>query len=205
MSVLVQRVKELVSPEERMKKQAKRALDIADRIIVEMRAQQINIKKCSEYQESMLRNLEKVTDGALKLGNKPLYMQAGKLAEVVGEWHVITKQMTSDESVMIQFISMVKVFYTALIEYKQIVKDFSKTTKQFTSLKRFGVNIPSQIKEASLEAAGSFRELVDSVVSMKGSYTPLVDFVLIDDEDKWSRRFDEERERLMQKEMEKTR
>ncbi len=199
MSALFQRARAFISSEERMKKKAKKALDIADRIIVEMRAQQINIKKCCDYQESMLDNLHKVMDGALKIGNKPLYMQSGKLAEIVGEWHIITKQMKSDESIMIQFISMVKVFYTALMEYKQIVTEFTDTTKRFTSLKRIGVNIPTQIKEASIDAAGSFRELVDSVVSMKGSYTELASFVMVEDEDKWSKRFDEERSRLLER------
>ena len=138
-------------------------------------------------------------DGSLKIGNKLLYMQTGRLAEVVGDWHIITKQMMSDESLMIQFISMIKVFYTAIMEYKQIVKDFTKTTKNFTSLKRLGVNIPSQIGAASREAAVSFRELVDSVVSMKGSYTGLIDYVMVDDEDKWAKRFDEERSRLLER------
>ncbi len=198
MSSLMQRVKEVVSPEERMKKQAKKALDIADRIVVEMQAQQINIKKCCTYQESMLNNLHKVMDSALKLGNKPLYMHSGKLAEVVGNWHSITKQIMTDESVMIQFIGMIKTFFQAVMEYKQIVKDFGKTTKDFVSLRRFGQSIPKQIEVYSDEAARSFRALVNSLTSIEMSYTRVTDYAAAEDEDKWSNRFDEERQRLLE-------
>jgi len=198
MSSLMQRVKEVVSPEERMKKQAKKALDIADRIIVEMQAQQINIKKCCTYQETMLNNLHKVMDSALKLGNKPLYMHSGKLAEVVGNWHAITKQMMTDESVMIQFVGMIKTFYQALIEYKQIVKDFGDTTKVFSELQDIGQSIPKQIETLSGEAATAFRALVNSLASIPMSYTRVTDYVTAEDEDKWSNRFDEERQRLLE-------
>jgi|GEM_PF-4984827 hypothetical protein len=199
MSAIVQRVKEVLSPEERLRRQAKQALDIADKIIIEMQAQQINIKKCVEYQESMLDKLHRVMDGAKKLGDKPLYKQSGKFAEVVGDWHAVTKQMMSDESTMIQFIAMVKTFYIALIEYKQIVKSFAKTTKDFVSLKKFGLAIPKQIEDSSAEAAGAFRELVNSLTAIRMHYTGLADYTLEDDEDKWSKCFDEERQQLMQK------
>lgn len=196
MSAIAQRVRQFVSPEERMKAQAKSALDIADRIIVEMQAQQVNIKKCSGYQETMLDNLHKVMDGALKIGNKPLYIQTGKLAEVVGGWHSVTKRMMNDESVMIQFMSTVKTFYTAVIDYKEIVKDFARTTKVFGKIERFGLSIPKQIEGASGIAADSFRRLSDSLGSIKMSYTGLTDYVMFDDADELSKTFDQERERL---------
>ena len=199
MSQLMQRVKEIVIPEERMKKQAKRVLDIADKIIVEMQAQQLNIKKCSSYQESMLNNLSDVMEKAVKLGNKPLYMQTAKLADVVGNWHAVTEQMRVDESVMVQFISMIKSFYSALFEYKNIVKDFGKTTKDFVSIKRFQESIPKQIENLSGDAARSFRSLVSSLSDIKVTYTRITDLSLPEDDDKLSKLFEMERKRLMEK------
>ena len=196
MSSLMKQVKQFVLPEERLKARAKDALDIADRIIVEMQAQQVNVKKCCSYQETMLDNLHKVMDGALKIGNKPLYLQTGKLAEVVGNWHGITKKMMNDETVMIEFVSTVKTFYTAVIDYKEIVKDFAKTTKDIGTLGRIGISVPKQIEGASAVAADSFRRLTDSLTSIKMSYTGLTDYVIIDDEDQLSKTFDEERGRL---------
>jgi DUF1009 family protein len=197
----MQRVRETLSPEERLKKHARRCLDIADRIILEMRAQQLNIKKCAQYQKSMLDNLDNVMDGAKKIGNKPLFMHAAKLAEVVSQWHSITKQMSEDESLMIQFIAMTKSFYMGVIEYRDIVKDFSKTTKDFSSLKKFGLSIPKQIEVSSAEAAEAFQQLVSSLASIRVGYTRLTDYVLMDDKDeeRFSKQFDEERQRLVGK------
>lgn len=201
MSVLVEKIRQKLSPEERLKAKTLQALDIADRIIVEMQAQRSNIKKCCEYQESMLNNLHKIMDGALKIGNKPLYIQTGKLAKVVGDWHLITKQMMEDEGYMIQFASMTRTFYQALLDYRQVVKDFCKTTKDFNSLKNFGLSIPKQIEATSIKAAESFRDLVKALSDIKIGYTRLTDYVLVseEDEEKLSMEFDEERQRLIEK------
>jgi hypothetical protein len=201
MSGVIQRVKQAFSPEEKLKAKTLAALNVADRIIVEMQAQRVNIKRCAELQESMLNNLHKIMDGALKIGNKPLYIQTGKLAEVVSDWHLITKQMMEDESYMIQFASMTRTFYQAILEYRQIVKDFCKTTQDFVSLKEFGLSIPKQIEITSAKAAQSFRDMVKSLSDIKIKYTRLTDFVLLneDDEERLSREFDEERQRLVGK------
>lgn len=200
MSVFVQRLRERFSPEEKLKKQAKKALDIADRIIIQMQTQKLGIKKCVDYQKTLLGNLEKVMDGAKKVGNKPLWMQTAKLFEVVADWHKVTQNMMEDEALMIQFIAMTKTFFTAVIEYKEVVKQFSKTTKEFVSLKKFGLSIPMQIKVASSEAAASFRELANSLASLNIGYTRLTDYVLMDDadEERLSKRFDEERRKLLE-------
>jgi len=200
MSAIIQRVKSAFSSEERLKQQARKALDIADKIIVAAHTQHLNIKKCADLQKNLLDKLDSVMDGAKKIGNKPLWMQAAKLSEVVALWHGVTKNMLEDQSLMIQFMAMQRTFYLALLEYKGVVKDFVKTTKQFTALKRLGLNIPKQIEDASSEAAIAFAELTKSLASINVKYTRLTDYVLLDefDEERLSKRFDEERRKLEQ-------
>ncbi|MEM2518044.1 MAG: hypothetical protein QXO49_03715 [Candidatus Bathyarchaeia archaeon] len=186
-------------PEERLKKKAIKTLDIADKIIIETQARQLNLKKCAEYQKSMLESLHDVMDACIKIGNKNLYIQSAKLAEVVAEWHKITVSMKEDQETMIKFIAMIKSFYWGVIEYRQVVKDFTRTVKDFNTLKRFGLSIPKQIEITSAEAARSFQELVGSIASIKVSYTRLSDYTLLNevDEERLSKRFDEERQKLL--------
>ncbi|MEM2292072.1 MAG: hypothetical protein QXG39_01495 [Candidatus Aenigmatarchaeota archaeon] len=199
MSAILQRFKETVLPEERLKKKAIKTLDIADKIIIETQARQLNLKKCAEYQKSMLESLHDVMDACIKIGNKNLYIQSAKLAEVVAEWHKITVSMKEDQETMIKFIAMIKSFYWGVIEYRQVVKDFTRTVKDFNTLKRFGLSIPKQIEITSAEAARSFQELVGSIASIKVSYTRLSDYTLLNevDEERLSKRFDEERQKLL--------
>jgi hypothetical protein len=201
MSTFVQRLKDTFSMEQRLKKKALRALDIADRIIVETQARQLNLNRCAQYQKEMLENLHEIMDGALKIGNRPLYIQSGKLAEVVGEWHKITTEMSEDQKLMIQFMAMTKTFYRGVIEYRDVVQDFSRTIRDFNSLKKFGLSIPRQIQTSSAEAARSFQELVNSIASIDVGYTRLTDYVLLKDKDeeRLSKQFEEGRRRLSEK------
>jgi GTP-sensing pleiotropic transcriptional regulator CodY len=149
----------------------------------------------------MLENLHEIMDGALKIGNRPLYIQSGKLAEVVGEWHKITTEMSEDQKLMIQFMAMTKTFYRGVIEYRDVVQDFSRTIRDFNSLKKFGLSIPRQIQTSSAEAARSFQELVNSIASIDVGYTRLTDYVLLKDKDeeRLSKQFEEGRRRLSEK------
>ncbi len=197
MSSIAQAVKERLVPEERLKKKVHEALDVADRIIIEARGQQVSVDKCLAYQGAMLAKLGRVADDALKVGNKPLYVRTGKLMDMIGQWHGVTKQIKSDEDTMIEFVSMVKTFSAALIEYRQVVRDFEVTSKEFNFLKDLGVSVPEMLNNTSIKAAKAFRDISDGIGTFKAKYTPLGELTFIDDDGSWSKRFDEER-KLMQ-------
>ena len=93
---------------------------------------------------------------AVKIGNKGLYAKTAPIAHVVGQWHEVTMQMLNDENVMIEFVSMIKTFYKAVAEYR-VVRGFTKTTKDFTSLKTFGVTIPAELSKISMDAANPLK------------------------------------------------
>jgi hypothetical protein len=199
MSTLVQKVKEIVIPEEKQKKELKKALDVADKMVVEMQSQQLTIKKCATYQEKILNNLQQTMDCSVKIGNKALYMQTAKSAEAVGTLHSNTKQMAFDESIMMQFTTMIRDFYTAQIEYIQIAKEFGQTTKDFQRLGKFGKRLPKQIEKYSAEAAINFRQVIGTFENLDSKYTGITDYTLVDDEERVAAQFEEARSRLIGK------
>jgi len=196
-------IKERILPEEKIKRQARNALDIADKMVLEMKTQQLSIKKCAEYQEAMLNRLNNVMDGAVKIGNKGLYAKTAPIAHVVSQWHDVTIKMYNDENLMVEFVSMIKTFYKALLEYRKIVRDFTKTAKDFTSFKTFGVTIPQELSKISVDAAKSFDSVVNSVAEMEFNYTGLTDVLNMNGEEKWNKKFDEERNLFLNKNISK--
>ncbi len=98
---------------------------------------------------------------------------------------------------MIEFVSMVKTFTAALMEYRQVVRDFEATSKEFSFLKDFGASVPEMLNDTSLKAAKAFRDISDGVGTFKAKYTSIGDLTFVDDDGSWSNRFDEER-KIMQ-------
>lgn len=199
MSVIVQKIKDTVSQEGRMRRQAEESIDIANKLIIDARKRQINIQKCRKHQKDLMDRLSKTMENALKIGNKTLYVQTAKTFEVVAKWYDVTTKMEQDQIIIQEFIGMSKTFYSAFLDYKDIVKDFSKATKSLVNFKRFGKSLPKEFKKISTDAALDFSEITDALTNIDMNYIGLTEIGVPGNDEDLTEQFNQERRDLLKR------